>query len=201
MRIGIFGGSFDPVHMGHLWIAGAAVETLGLDELRFLPAAKNPLKEHGPVASDAQRVEMLRLAIGGNAAFRVDEREIARGQISYTVDTLREYRDEFPDADLFFIIGGDSLGDFDRWKSPAEILKLASLACVRRGGQGGLQYDKLDAFCDERSRRRIEANEIVMPVIELSSRDVRQRIMDQRSIRYMVPAAVESMIKSETVYR
>jgi nicotinate-nucleotide adenylyltransferase len=199
-KIGLFGGSFDPVHLGHLWIAQAAWETLGLDVVRWLPAAKNPLKPNAPIASDEQRIAMLRLSIAGDQRFEIDDREIRRGKVSYTVDTLGELAQEQPDASFTLIIGGDSLADFARWHRPEEILKLAQVAAVARGGLGELDYRVFDPFIDQAGRKKIESNEIRMPVIEISSREIRDRAERGRPIRYFVPAAVEAFIDAEKIY-
>ena len=117
-RIGIFGGSFDPPHLGHLWIAEAVLESLELDEILWIPAAISPLKPDGPVASNEQRRQMIDLAVSGCEKFRVDDRELTRGDVSYTVDTLDELRAEYPRADLFLIMGSDSLASIRKWHQP-----------------------------------------------------------------------------------
>ena len=109
MRIGLFGGSFDPIHVGHLWIAEAARETLALDQVRWIPTATSPLKPGGAVASDQDRVQMLKLALAENPYYELDEREIQRGGVSYTVDTVTALIGEMPEAQFFMIIGSDSL--------------------------------------------------------------------------------------------
>ncbi|MGB7328179.1 MAG: nicotinate (nicotinamide) nucleotide adenylyltransferase [Rubripirellula sp.] len=206
-RIGIFGGSFDPVHLGHLWIAEAAKESLSLDEVRWIPAATSPLKPNGPVASNEQRVEMVRLAISGNPHFVVDDREIRRGDVSYTVDTVAEIQAENPSDQFFLIIGSDSLASFDRWHEPARLLELVDLAVVQRGGDPPINFDVLKPFAtpnEESGSNLITKSHdhvIVMPVIEISSSGLRDRIADRKSIRYRVPAAVESMITANQLYR
>src|SRR5690606_35099434 len=126
MRIGVFGGSFDPVHYGHLLLAVTAIESLGLDELRLIPAAQSPLKPHGPVASATARLDMLRLACGGTERLIVDGRETDRGGVSYTVDTLEELRQQFPDAELFFLMGADALASIRQWHEPQRLLRWAT---------------------------------------------------------------------------
>ena len=200
-RVGIFGGSFDPVHLGHLWIASAAAETLNLDVVRWIPAAVSPLKPDGPRASDEDRLMMVRLATGGDPRFTVDDRELRREGVSYTVETLREIASEETDAALFLIVGGDSVATFDQWREPAAILELATLAAVRRGGEGEVPYPVLAPFCDPERLKQVVASEIVMPAIELSSSDLRRRIAEGCSVRYRVPAAVEAFIEAGKLYR
>jgi len=210
MRIGLYGGSFDPVHMGHLQIAEIACDQLRLDRIVFLPAAQSPLKQEIVHEDPKLRIEMVRLAIGGNPRFFVDDREISRGGISYTVDTLQEITLQPVDKsdvtnqgqknEWFLIIGADSLADFPRWKSPELILKLATLAVVARGGQPALDWSVLNNFLDPNALARIKGNEIRMPQIEISSRDIRARVASGKSIRYLVHPAVGAFIEAKNLY-
>ena len=143
MRLGIFGGSFDPVHFGHLLLAECCREERRLDQVWFVPAAVPPHKRPGAVASASQRVEMLRLAIGGHEAFHVSTLEVDRGGVSYTVDTLEAVRHEQPAAELFFLMGADSLADLPTWREPARICELASPIVVGRGGTPAPDYSVL----------------------------------------------------------
>jgi nicotinate-nucleotide adenylyltransferase len=201
MRIGIFGGSFDPVHLGHLWIAESALETLDLDEIRWVPAATSPLKPAGPTASDEDRLQMVRLAVSGCQHHIVDDREIRRGDVSYTVDTIDEFRKEFPDADLFMILGSDSLSAIRQWHRPDRLLQLAIPAVVQRGGDEEIDFSVLEGFLDHQRMDVVRRHVIAMPVIEISSHELRQRIGEGRSIRFRVPRAVEAMINSQGIYR
>ncbi len=213
MRIGIYGGSFDPIHVGHLMIAETAREQLRLDRVLFLPAAQSPLKQELRPTDAKARVEMIRLAIGGHPQFVVDEREIHRGGISYTIDTLKEItsekikQDDAPESsssqevEWFLLIGGDSLADFPRWKSPKEILRLASMAVVARGGSPDLDWRVLEPYCDLDTIANIKNNQIHMPQMEISSRDIRNRIASGKTIRYLVPPAVSAYIEAKQLYR
>ena len=201
MRIGIFGGTFDPVHLGHLWIGESATEQLRLDRLLWIPTATQPLKPHGPIAADQDRVEMLRLAIAGRPGHAVDDREIRREGISYSVDTLAELRAECDPADLFLIIGSDSLASMQRWREPERLLELATLCVVQRGGDSTINFDVLN---DLVSRERIESfrqHVITMPLIEISSSEIRTRAGQGRGIRHLVPRAVEAYIDANGLYR
>lgn len=200
MRVGIFGGSFDPVHLGHLWIAEAAVEALGLDELRWIPAAQSPLKPGGPVASQQARLQMVQLAVSGCEKYRVDDRELRRGEVSYTVDTVAELRDEMPDAELCLIIGSDSLASFRQWHQPERLLQLVQLAVVQRGGEPDIDFSVLEGLADRERIDRMHDNLIKMPVIEISSSGIRTRIGQSKSIRFQVPRPVEALIKSQNLY-
>jgi nicotinate-nucleotide adenylyltransferase len=134
MKIGLYGGSFDPVHLGHLLVALAAVEELGLDKLFFIPAAQSPFKPENAPAPAAVRLQLLRLALTGKTNCEVDELEIQRGGVSYTVDTLREYARRFPAAEIFYLIGADNAAKLNEWREPAELAKLAEFVAVPRPG-------------------------------------------------------------------
>lgn len=200
-RIGVFGGSFDPIHIGHLWIADAAIEELELDELRWIPAAQSPLKTTEPRASAADRIAMIRLAMAGCEKFTLDDREIQRGDVSYTVETLGELHTEFPDCELWLIIGGDSLDSIRQWREPQRLLQLAQLAVVRRGGGPELDFSVLDEIVSPERIDRIRNDVIQMPLIELSSSELRARIAANRSIRFRTPRAVEALIQDRELYR
>ncbi|MCO8125279.1 nicotinate (nicotinamide) nucleotide adenylyltransferase [Stieleria sp. TO1_6] len=201
MRIGIFGGSFDPVHLGHLWIGEAATEQLQLDRLLWVPSATQPLKPAGPTAGDQQRLEMLRLAIAGRDGHQVDPREIQRSGVSYTLDTVTQLGDEYPAAELFLIIGSDSLESMPRWHQPKQLLSRVTLSVVQRGGQGEIDFQVLQGMVDRQRIDQFSAAVIQMPVIEISSRDIRSRVGQGRGIRYRVTRAVEAYIDAEGLYR
>jgi nicotinate-nucleotide adenylyltransferase len=118
MEIGLYGGSFDPVHLGHLLVAQAAVEELGLDKLFFIPAAQSPFKPENQPAPAAARLQLLRLALAGISNCEIDEQEIRRGGVSYTVDTLRDYAKRFPGAKIFYLIGADHAAKLNEWPRP-----------------------------------------------------------------------------------
>ncbi len=199
--IAIFGGSFDPVHIGHLWIATAALEQLPVSQIRWIPASTSPLKPTGPIAGDADRLAMLRLALGGRAEHVVDTREIDRGGVSYTVNTVAEIAAEQVGFDIYLIIGADSLASLDRWQRPAELLNICRLAVVHRGGDPPPDYAVLQNYVDEDRIARIRGDQIDMPVIEISSGEIRSRIAAGRSIWNRVPAGAGALIEAQSLYR
>ena len=201
MRLGIFGGSFDPVHYGHLLLAECCREQCRLDRVRLVPAAISPLKQDAHPATAQQRVEMLRLAIGGHQALEVDTREIDRGGVSYTVDTLRELAGEDPPRELFLLLGSDSLADFPRWREAAEICRLAVPIIVRRAGAGEVTLDALAGLVSPQRLEMIGRHQVQMPLVDLSSTDLRRRVAAGQSIRYRTPRAVEKYIQSQGLYR
>jgi nicotinate-nucleotide adenylyltransferase len=197
MLLGIFGGSFDPVHIGHLALARVCQAQAALDEVWFTPTAVQPLKHKGPHATDHQRVEMLRLAVEGEEAWRVCTLEIERGGYSYTVDTLRDLCVELPDAKLFFMIGADAIRDIPRWKEPAEIFRMATPLVVRRAGRPDPDMTELATLCTADAQPRL----IEMPSVDVSSTAIRARIAGGEPIDGMVQAAVAAYIAEKGIYR
>ena len=201
MRLGIFGGTFDPIHYGHLLLAETCREQGRLDEVWFVPAAVSPLKQAHPPSDAKQRVEMLQLAIGGYEPFRLSTMEIERGGVSYTVDTLTCFRQQFPQAELFFLMGADSLQDLPLWREPARICELALPLVVRRHGSPEPNYQPLASILSPTRLVLVQANVVRMPVIELSSTEIRRRVAESHSIRYQTPRAVEVYISMHGLYR
>lgn len=199
-RIGVFGGSFDPVHVGHLVLADQCREQLNLDEVRFVPAYVSPLKQHAAPISSEHRVAMLRLAIQGNCNFSVDTRELEREGVSYTVDTLLSMREEFPEAELFLLMGADSVQDLPKWKSPERILELAAIGAITRGGVGEPDWTIVEQFVGPERLLQVRQR-IDTPSLEISSSDLRQRIADGRSVRYLLPELVERYVNEHDLYR
>ena len=187
MRLGLFGGSFDPVHNGHLRLAACCREQARLDEVWFVPAAVQPFKQRGPVASDADRVAMLRLAIEGREGLRVSTIEIDRGGVSYTVDTLRQIHAQRPDAELFFLMGADTLRDLPGWREPDEVLRLATPLVVQRPDEAELS--------EVVPHVRVE-----MPATEVSSSAIRTRVAAGESIQGEVPTVVEEFVSRRRLY-
>jgi nicotinate-nucleotide adenylyltransferase len=200
MRVGVFGGSFDPVHYGHLRLAEACREAARLDLVLFMPAATAPHKRDVPLASAKDRVEMLKLAIGGHEAFAVSALELERGGVSYTVDTLTELAKVHAGAELFLLMGADTFLDLPNWRAPKRVIELALPLVVRRGGMDA-PGEAAFAWIDEPRRSEIRAAMVEMPVSEISSSGIRRAVGEGRSVRYLVPRAVEKYVETQGVYR
>lgn len=200
-RIGIFGGSFDPIHNGHLLLAELCCESLGLDQVRFLIANVSPFKTDKLPASNRDRAEMVKLAIGGNPKFEIDTREIDRGGVSYTIDSVRSISEENPDSSMFLLMGADALADIAKWKDPAELFQLVTPCIISRGGVGEPQWDVLLPYMDAKRLKEIEAARVTAPQVEISSLDLRNRTKLGKSIRYQVPRSVELYIQQQQLYR
>lgn len=199
-RIGIFGGSFDPVHLGHLLIAEQFAQDMKLDVVKFIPAKVSPFKLSYTPTSDKHRLEMLRLAVGSNKRFEVDSLELERGGVSYTIDTVASLRSVEPDAEYYMLIGADSLKDFKKWKSPEELLRSVSLVVARRGGEAPPEWSELSGLAIPEVLSGIQERVLDLPAMEISSTDIRRRVERGRSIRYLVPSGVEVYIHSHGLY-
>ena len=191
MRLGLFGGTFNPIHLGHLLLAESAREQCRLDQVWFMPTATPPHKASRELLDGAARLSLIRLALRGHAAFRASDLELRQGGVSYTIHTLRAIAGRHPDAQLFLIVGSDLLGV--RWYAAEEIRRLCTIVVAERARSGGSPRGLLSA--PGRTRR------IVMPPIEISSSMIRARIRRGRSIRYMVPDAVATAIARRGWYR
>jgi nicotinate-nucleotide adenylyltransferase len=199
MRLGVFGGTFDPVHYGHLLLAEQCREQCQLDQVWFIPAGIPPHKVARTIAPARMRAEMLELAVAGHEAFRVDRREIERTTPCFTIGSLREIHAEQPDDELFFLMGGDSLADFPTWREPRGIVELAHLAVVnRQGGADARSSESLRAALGDELLSRIHS--VTIPGIDLSASDIRERVRAGRSIRFMTPRAVECYINQHQLY-
>ena len=189
MKLGICGGSFDPVHLGHLLVAQAAVEELGLDKLFFVPAAQSPFKADIKPAPDSVRLQLLRLALAGKTNCEIDEQEIQRGGTSYTIDTLRDYAKKFPGAELFYLIGADNAAKLIEWREAGELARLAEFIVVPRPGGAAANFPA--PF-----RGRVLKG---FP-FGVSSSQIRARVKKNLSIENLVPPAVAEAIRAAGIY-
>jgi nicotinate-nucleotide adenylyltransferase len=207
MRLGIFGGTFDPVHLGHLLLAEFSREQLALDEVWFLPTAVPPHKQHRDLTPAAARVDMLRLAIGGHEAFRVCTYEVDRGGVNYTVDTLAHIAAEDQARELYFLMGADSLRDLHTWREPQRVCELAIPVVVRRAltdGESTAEEVDLAPLAKLVSAERlaeVRHHQVRMPQIDLSATEIRRRLAAGQSIRYQTPRAVEVYLHTHGTYR
>lgn len=198
MDIGILGGTFNPIHIGHLVAAEEARMALGLREVLFIPAGQSWLKGDRAILPAEHRVEMVRLAIVSNPHFKLSTLEVERPGESYSVDTMEELRRQYGSAGrLFFILGSDSLMTLPRWKQPARLVQLCQLVVMNRPGPPP-NMAALEESIPGVSRRIVLLD---MPGMDVSSTDIRERVLCGRSIRYLVPAEVENYILEHRLYR
>ncbi len=197
MRIGVLGGTFDPIHLGHLIIAEEARDRLDLEEVCFVPARDPWMKAGQPLTSGHDRLSMARLAMEDNPFFRVSTLELERPGPSYTVDTLRELQEDYgPEAQLFFILGSDAFVRFDEWKDTEGILGLATLVVVDRPGATASAEAIDQQVGNAGSVERVRGVHL-----EISAKDIRRRVAAGASIRYLVPEPVERYIYARGLYR
>jgi nicotinate-nucleotide adenylyltransferase len=184
-KIGIYGGTFDPIHHGHLILAREAAESLGLDKVIFVPATLSPHKLAPPSTTQEIRVEMLRAAIEGEPQFTLDLCEIRRGGMSYTIDTVEEIRQREAAAEYFFLLGDDNLPQLETWHRFKELRELVQVVVLSRGN---LAAEETRYFVIHRQ-------------INISATEIRNRVATGRSIRYLVPPAVEEIIRRRQIYQ
>ncbi len=192
-KIGVMGGTFDPIHIAHLYIAQEAIDIYGLDSVYFIPSALPPHKDTACPSGAKHRYEMTRLAVQTNPGFVISDMEVRRGGTSYTIDTISELKKNLPEnSGVFFIMGFDSYMEFESWKSPDKLLEECRIITAPRR-----------AVDREILSRGLKPGFLPMdiPVIEISSTDIRKRIACGRSIRYLVPEKVERYILENNLYK
>jgi nicotinate-nucleotide adenylyltransferase len=200
MRIGVFGGTFDPVHLGHLILAEQCREQAKLDQVLFVPAARPPHKQDQSLTPFAHRVDMLRLAVAGHPVFQIDELEKNRSGLSYTADTLEELHRREPEGELWLMVGSDCLPDIPGWHEPARMVASAGLLIVARPNSQIWSPAELRTNLRLSAKQELRYQTVEMPLIDISSRDLRCRVAEGRSIRYLVPRAVECYIETHVLY-
>ena len=184
-KIGIYGGTFDPIHHGHLILSRQACEQIGFDQLIFVPAAQSPFKTNAAKASGELRLEMLRTAIRGQEDFIADDCELKRPAPSYSIDTVLQIRERAPKADLFWLIGADNVEGLRKWRRFNELERLVQFVVLDRG----------------RAKKTAQVYPVVQRNIDISATEIRNRVASGRSIRYLVPQSVEEIIRREKLYR
>ena len=188
-RIGLFGGSFDPVHLGHVMMARAALEELRLDRLYIIPAAQSPFKPDQPPAPADARVQLLRLAFDGQTNCEIDTQELEREGASFTIDTVRGYADHFSGAELFCLIGADHVPTLPQWREAEALAPLVTFVVVPRPGEPVAEFP-------EPFRGRVLRGH----PMEISASDIRQRLRDGKKIDHLTPPRVAEALKTMHLY-
>jgi nicotinate-nucleotide adenylyltransferase len=188
-NIGIYGGSFDPVHLGHMLVAQASMEEAGLERLYFVPAAQSPFKQGTNPTLPKERLRLLRLALAGKSNYEIDLQEISRGGVSFTIDTVRDYVARFPDANLFYLIGADNVADLTQWKAAGELARLASFLVIPRPGQ--------PSVCPPEPFKSILLKGFPLGV---SSSEIRARVKAGLPIDHLVSQPVAEAIRNYHLY-
>jgi nicotinate-nucleotide adenylyltransferase len=188
-KIGLFGGSFDPVHLGHLLVAQAACEEAGLQRLYFIPAAQSPFKPGVTTAPAVERLRLLRLALAGKSNYEIDEQEIKRGGVSYSIDTAREYAKRFPQAELYYLIGADHVPSLSKWREAGELARLVKFLAIPRPGQAEV------VFAPPFQGRALKG----FP-LGVSASEIRARVKAGLPIEHLVAPAVAEAIRNYRLY-
>lgn len=200
-RIGVFGGTFNPVHLGHLILAQDALEAFDLSRILFVPCNLPPHKDAGHLISAAHRAAMLEKALEDNPDFEICDLEIRRGGTNYSIDTIRHLRKIYPRHELFFIIGSDSLLELHQWKEIDELLNLCQFAIFIRPGFDLKKADSRNLKLAPALSQSLLKNVVAVHQVDISASDIRHRIAEGMSIRYLVPNAVEIYIAEHNLYK
>ncbi len=196
LRIGLFGGSFNPIHCGHLIVARCVAEKRGLQRVIFLPSARPPHKDDRELWDASHRAEMVQLAIAGEPLFDFSDYDLIRHGPCYTIDTVLHFRKEWDaDTDLSWIIGADSLAELPSWNRIHELVDACRIVTAVRPGWEAIDWDALRKVFSEPQVTRLQAGLVETPQLEISSTDIRQRIREGHSIRYLVPESVREYVE------
>jgi nicotinate-nucleotide adenylyltransferase len=188
-RFGLYGGAFNPIHLGHMLVAQAAMEELELDRLFFIPASQSPFKQEIPAAPGEMRLPWLRLALAAKSNYAVDDQEIRRGGVSYTIETVRDYAKKFPQAKLFWLIGADNVPTLNKWAEADELARLVEFAAIPRLGKVSFEFPK-----------PFHGRMLKGFPLEISSSEIRARVKAGLPIEDMVPSFVAQAIHDAGVY-
>jgi nicotinate-nucleotide adenylyltransferase len=201
-RIGLYGGSFNPIHCGHLIVARSIRERLDLGRVVFLPSRHPPHKAEGGLAAVEHRSEMVRLAIAGEPGFEFSDNDLTRDGPCYTIDTVRYFRSLVgAEVELFWIIGDDSLAELPMWHKAGELVDACRIVTASRPRMGGFDLEALRGTFSDSQVKKLFAGILNTPPIDISSTDIRGRVRDGRSIRYLVPDCVQDYINEHGIYR
>ncbi len=197
-KIGIMGGTFNPIHFGHLFLAEYAYEQIGFDKVLFMPSKNPPHKAKPEEVTDQQRVDMVKLATYNNPHFELSTMELQREGFTYTADTLTLLKENYPNTEFYFIVGTDSLFMMEKWKNPQTIFDLCIVVVAGRDNANQEEINEHASYLENKFNARIM--QIDMPTIQLASGVIRERIASKQSIRYYVPEAVIEYINKYNLY-
>jgi nicotinate-nucleotide adenylyltransferase len=201
-RIALFGGTFDPIHLGHTQVADVAAKRIDAQRVVFVPAKRSPLKGFSPAAGDSDRLRMISLAIQENERFAVSDCELRRAAPSYTLDTVRQFQDDFgPETDVYWLLGADSVDDLAYWHRVDELIDACHLAVMHRGGYDAPTFDKYLPVWGSERIRKLREDVVETPSIDISSTQVRERLAAGEDVRDMVHPDVAAYIRKQGLYR
>lgn len=200
-KIILFGGTYDPVHIGHIEVAASAARTIGASTVFLIPARRSPHKQSRPLAADNDRIAMLKLAVADKSLFQVSPVELNRAEPSYTIDTVRHFKQKFgADYQLYWLIGADMLKDLPKWYKIDELLKECTICVMNRGGFGRPDFNSLTGKISAESVEELRQNMIETPLIEISATDIRQKLFEGREVGQYLHPEVLNYIKTHKLY-
>jgi len=200
-KITLFGGTFDPVHLGHTAVAAAAGEHIGADKVIFVPAKRSPLKAFFPEASDEDRLAMIQLAIAGNSRFEFSDYELKKPGPSFTLETVRYFQGQSGDkAEIYWLMGADSVEDLQHWYCVTELIDQCNLAVMYRGGVAPPDFTKFEPIWGRQRVEKLQRNIIATPLIDISSTEIRKRLSSGRDVSGMVNPKVLQYIREQGLY-
>jgi nicotinate-nucleotide adenylyltransferase len=201
-KIALFGGTFDPIHLGHTTVAAAASEHIGAEKIIFIPAKRSPLKGSLPKATDEHRLKMITLAIAGDKIFDVSDYELKRPQPSYTLETLRQFQADYgSETIIYWLVGADSVSDLPYWYGIAELIDECNLCAMYRAGCKKPDFAKFKAVWGSERIEKLQQNIIQTPLIDISSTEIRNRLAVGRDISGMLHPAVAEYIRKHGLYQ
>ncbi len=196
----LFGGTLDPIHWGHVEVAAFACEEICAEKVIFVPAKRSPLKKVSPIASDGDRMEMIRLAITDYGNFEVSNFELNGVEPSYTIDTVRHFKEEFGDVEIFWLAGADNLEELSRWKRIGELLDECNFSLMYRAGCEKPGFEKFVGIWGAERVEKLSQNIIQTPLIDVSSTEIRKRLADGKDVSRMLCASVIDYIEQKKLY-
>jgi nicotinate-nucleotide adenylyltransferase len=200
-RTALFGGTFDPVHLGHTAVAAFAGEQTAADKVIFVPAKRSPLKAFFPEASDEDRLAMIQLAISGNSSFELSDYELKKPGPSFTLETVRYFQSQLGDkAEIYWLMGADSVEDLPHWYCVTELIDLCNLTVMYRGGVTPPDFTKFQAIWGTERVEKLQRNIIATPLIDISSTEIRKRLSAGRDVSGMVNSKILKYIREHGLY-
>ncbi|EOC99807.1 nicotinate-nucleotide adenylyltransferase [Caldisalinibacter kiritimatiensis] len=199
IKYGIMGGTFDPIHIGHLVVAEEVRDKFELDKVIFVPSGTPPHKKPSLVTKAKHRYMMTLLATITNPDFEVSSIEIDRKGVTYTIDTIKAFKEKFNNVEFYFITGADAIMEITTWKSTEELLKICNFVAVSRPGFKASNMEKQISMLEQRYNAKIHT--MVIPALEISSTDIRNRIKEDRPVKYLLPESIEQYIKKNGLYK
>ena len=201
-RIALFGGTFDPIHCGHMCVASHAAEQIGAHTVVFIPTKRSPHKKLFPVAGGQARLEMIRLATEGQEGFQVSDCELKRCEPSYTLDTVGEMSNEYGrDNEFYWLVGADMVGELDKWYKICELIDVCNLSVMLRGGVDRPDFTRFERDFGAERVEKLERNVISTPLVNISGTEIRRRVADRQNIKGLVDVKVLAYIEKNVLYR